>query len=63
MAYKKEEFYFELDLTGSCEDTLSEFIESESMDLGDVFLWAVIKGKDLSWWLPKLPTKGSLACC
>ena len=63
MAYKKGKFCFGLDLTGSCEATLSEFIGSKPMDFGDVFLWAVIKGKDLSWWLPKLPTKGSLACC
>ena len=28
MDYKKEEFCFGLDLTGSCGDTFSEFIES-----------------------------------
>jgi O-methyltransferase involved in polyketide biosynthesis len=63
VGYTGEEFGFRLALTEGWEDTLSEFIGSEPMDFGDVFLWAVIKGKDLSWWLPKLPTKGSLACC
>ena len=63
VGYTGEEFGFRLALTEGWEDTLSEFIGSKPMDFGDVFLWAVIKGKDLSWWLPKLPTKGRLACC
>ena len=45
MAYKKEEFCFGLDLTGSCGDTFSEFIESESMDLGDAFFMGSNKRK------------------
>ena len=63
MGYTEEEFGFGLDLTEAWE-TLCQSLSGVSLwTWATLFLWAVIKGKDLSWWLPKLPTKGSLACC